>query len=171
MAKADWQNEIAPEDFAMRLRLARVARRVSQKELALSLGVEPQTVWNWENGKTVPTGKARARLVDKFGSALFRSGLEAPPFEGRETLPQHPFLRTALLDHLGRMSRAGATAFQIEAARRLLSSESALDLYSNYATGAASDMERAMSLLAGAVEALAVTDNRTLRRGRKDSHR
>ena len=43
------------EDFKITIAAARINARKTQKEIAETLHVGRQTVWNWENGKTSPT--------------------------------------------------------------------------------------------------------------------
>lgn len=59
----------------MRLRLARIEARLSQKELALIVGVSQQTIGKWENGLTTPAQFKQIRKLETVlcqpASALF----------------------------------------------------------------------------------------------------
>ena len=52
----------APSSFSERLRVARKAAGLSQKALALGLGLDPSTVRAWESGR-VGAGHERVREV------------------------------------------------------------------------------------------------------------
>lgn len=45
-------------------RKARIASGLSQKEIAISLGVSNPTVSNWERGERIPAGKNLKRLAE-----------------------------------------------------------------------------------------------------------
>ena len=49
------------------LAAARVNIRVNQKELAKMMGVSDHTIFNWENGKTSPSGRQLRKLSEIFG--------------------------------------------------------------------------------------------------------
>ena len=45
----------------------RVSAGLTQDELAQKLGISPQTVWGWENGKFSPKGKRLRSVAEFFG--------------------------------------------------------------------------------------------------------
>lgn len=49
----------------MRLRLARIEARLSQKELSLIVGVSQQTIAKWERGVTTPAQFSQIRALEK----------------------------------------------------------------------------------------------------------
>lgn len=49
------------------LRAARVNKGLTQAEAAEKLGVKRETVFNWENGKTMPNVAAINRIVELYG--------------------------------------------------------------------------------------------------------
>ncbi len=59
----------------MNLRIARIQNRLSQKELALKIGVSQQTVAKWERGATTPaefkTIRTLANELDTPAERLF----------------------------------------------------------------------------------------------------
>lgn len=53
-----------------RIKEARLAAGLSQKFVALSLGLKAPSVCNWENGKTTPTPENYAALANLFGVTI-----------------------------------------------------------------------------------------------------
>lgn len=53
-------------DFAYRLKQIRIAKRVTQKELADYLSVSQNAVFNWENGKREPSIDTISKIADYF---------------------------------------------------------------------------------------------------------
>lgn len=53
-----------------RIKEARLAAGLSQKFVALSLGLKAPSVCNWENGKTNPTPENYAALSSLFGVSI-----------------------------------------------------------------------------------------------------
>lgn len=54
----------------MRLRECREAAKLSQKFVAITLGVAPPSVSNWETGKTRPTRENLVRMADLYGVSV-----------------------------------------------------------------------------------------------------
>ena len=48
----------------------RVNKRMQQKKVAEILGVTPETLANWEKGKTVPNIMRAQQLADIYGTSL-----------------------------------------------------------------------------------------------------
>lgn len=57
-------------DFARRLRGLRAEARMSQAELAKTLGVNPDTISNWETGENWPNLFVATKLADTLGCSL-----------------------------------------------------------------------------------------------------
>ena len=78
------------------LRDLRRRRGMSQKELALALGVSKQTISNWEVGRKVPRMKAVEKIANIFGvsrnSILAGLPVEMLEQEGQDRLPGQPIL-------------------------------------------------------------------------------
>ena len=49
----------------MKLRLARIENGLSQKELAIKIGVSQQTIAKWEKGITTPSQFSQIRQISK----------------------------------------------------------------------------------------------------------
>lgn len=49
----------------MKLRIARIENGLSQKELALKIGVSQQTIAKWEKGITTPSQFSQIRAISK----------------------------------------------------------------------------------------------------------
>ena len=64
----------ALQDMARYTRRIRRRMGLSQTELARRIGVSPETIRNWEQGKRCPTGAARAllRVLDKAPETALR---------------------------------------------------------------------------------------------------
>lgn len=56
--------------LAENLRVHRARRRLSQEQLANAAGIAKLTLWNIENGKTVPTLETVAKLADVLGCSI-----------------------------------------------------------------------------------------------------
>lgn len=59
-----------PTPFAVRLRALREEAALTQKEVALSLGVGIQTYMRWERGETEPAFSELAALAELFDVTL-----------------------------------------------------------------------------------------------------
>jgi transcriptional regulator with XRE-family HTH domain len=64
-------------DLGFRIRTARKARRLTQKELAARLGVDVRTVIRWEQNHNEPGRAERKRIALTLG--VKRGYLDAPP--------------------------------------------------------------------------------------------
>lgn len=53
-----------------RIKECRVKKGMTQKFVALSLGVKPPSVWGWENDKSDPTQENLSALADLFGVSV-----------------------------------------------------------------------------------------------------
>lgn len=53
-----------------RIKECRLKKGMSQKFVALSLGVSPPSVWGWENDKNAPTQENLSALADLFGVSV-----------------------------------------------------------------------------------------------------
>lgn len=53
-----------------RIKECRINSKLSQKYVAVTLGVAGPSVSNWENGKTLPTPDNLCRLADLFGVSV-----------------------------------------------------------------------------------------------------
>lgn len=53
-----------------RIKECRLQRGMSQKYVAVSIGVAAPSVWGWENGKNSPTPANLAALADLFGVSV-----------------------------------------------------------------------------------------------------
>ena len=79
-AEADIASQQREDEAAAMQDMARIARRVrrrlglSQVEMSRRIGVPPDTIRNWEQGKRGPTGAARAllRILDKAPETALR---------------------------------------------------------------------------------------------------
>ena len=79
-AEADIASQQREDEAAAMQDMARYARRVrrrlglSQVEMSRRIGVPPDTIRNWEQGKRGPTGAARAllRILDKAPETALR---------------------------------------------------------------------------------------------------
>ncbi|MHA6631876.1 helix-turn-helix domain-containing protein [Pseudonocardia sichuanensis] len=58
---------------ADRARLRR-ALGIRQREVALAIGVSPQSVWAWETGRSEPTGAHRKRYAELLAAMRQRLG-------------------------------------------------------------------------------------------------
>lgn len=75
-----------PETLGARLRQARMDRGLRQKEVAEELGVHPDTVKNWENGRSEPTLKAVPKVLEFLGDFTLESPVIDENFTGWFTL-------------------------------------------------------------------------------------
>ena len=69
--------------YQISLEAARVNVKMSQKEVATALNVNPTTVSNWENGKTAPSADQFKRLC-----ALYRCPMDII-FLSRDSLKEN----------------------------------------------------------------------------------
>lgn len=78
-------NERVP--FGERLRNARMERDMTQKELAELIGISPNLLSKYENGKLIPSGDALIRLSTVLGESInmIMCGFEDP---NRENEPK-----------------------------------------------------------------------------------
>jgi transcriptional regulator with XRE-family HTH domain len=77
------------EDIGDRIRIAREARGMKQKDLATRLGVEQSHVWKWENNKRVPRMQTLATICDMLDVTLdyvIRGITERPKRTARGTV-------------------------------------------------------------------------------------
>ena len=65
-------SDMADTPFARRLRSLRAEARLSQEQLAARVGVDRQTVSNWEKGENVPSLAKAWDLADVFKVTLDR---------------------------------------------------------------------------------------------------
>lgn len=54
-------------DLKTTLKMERLKACITQKELGKRIGVTPQSISNYETGKSAPTMKAIKRYADEFG--------------------------------------------------------------------------------------------------------
>ena len=67
-----------------RVRIIRALLGINSKTFAAKLGVDAQTVSNWERGKSVPAGRGRealGELCGKAGITFTATGLPVPVSE------------------------------------------------------------------------------------------
>ena len=67
------------DTFPQKVRAARIAMGLDQKELAAWLKVTAQTVRNWEHGRAFPCRKHLKRLETKFAGVFDGDGETGPP--------------------------------------------------------------------------------------------
>ena len=58
------------ELFAAKLRGLRAERRMTQEELAASVGVSADSIKNWESGAHTPTLRTTVRIADVLNCSL-----------------------------------------------------------------------------------------------------
>lgn len=61
---------MTPTEIIEALRLARLSRRMTQDQLAESLGTTPQSIGKWERGINFPNFETLARWADALGHSL-----------------------------------------------------------------------------------------------------
>lgn len=62
------------EEMSACLRELRARKRVTQQEVADAVGVDVTSIYNYENGRTVPTFEIAWRLADYYNVSLDRLG-------------------------------------------------------------------------------------------------
>lgn len=62
------------EEMSACIRELRARKRVTQQEVADAVGVNATSIYNYENGRTVPTFEIAWRLADFFDVSLDRLG-------------------------------------------------------------------------------------------------
>ena len=58
-----------------RIKIARQSKGLSIRGLARELGVDPKTIWSWENNKHKPTKELWDRLEEFFNSQSIKKDL------------------------------------------------------------------------------------------------
>lgn len=85
-----------------RIKECRMKKGMSQKYVALSLGVAPPSVCTWESGKTQPSRENVAALADLFGVTVdYLLGRDVPPEQCIE-LPRHGPETMAVIEEVTR---------------------------------------------------------------------
>jgi transcriptional regulator with XRE-family HTH domain len=79
---SDENDEPLTRELLDRLRRYVEAKRGRGREIAALLGIEPSSVSDWLNGRTVPSLENGLRIQQYLGRRR-RWGLEGPPGEGR----------------------------------------------------------------------------------------
>jgi transcriptional regulator with XRE-family HTH domain len=62
-------NKIAPDSLAVRIKRLRIARGLTQRQLATSIGISKTAVMNWESG-VFPRGRYLPKLAEALGVDL-----------------------------------------------------------------------------------------------------
>lgn len=69
------------ETLSSNLRALRARTRMSQKDVAKSIGVNTNTIINYEDGKSTPSYETAWRLADLYGVTLGELGGRIETFE------------------------------------------------------------------------------------------
>lgn len=70
--------KFSQDELAANLRALRARRNVSQSEVAAQLGVDANTVSNYETGSTIPNYQTAWALADYYGVTLDELGSRIP---------------------------------------------------------------------------------------------
>lgn len=92
-----------PDSLGTPLRQARMDRGLLQREVAEELGVHPDTVKNWENGRTEPSLRAVPKILKFLGGFTLKSPDFDENFSGWLTLARRKLglSQRELADRLG----------------------------------------------------------------------
>jgi transcriptional regulator with XRE-family HTH domain len=140
--------------YSLRLRFARLRHDMTQEQAAEKLGIDKQTLSNWERGKNTPSPHLRHRIETVYGEPIF----SAPPqAEGAASpranvLDQYPEVRRWVYHFLAELAEAGAPQSELAAAHTLLTSDGVLE-YASAAAGARGDPQVVLDRVRAVAEA------------------
>jgi putative transcription factor len=70
----DLQHSTVPKTLSKAIQQARMAKKMTQKELATAINEKPQVIAEYENGKAIPNGQIIVKIERKLGCKLPRPG-------------------------------------------------------------------------------------------------
>jgi putative transcription factor len=73
----DLKHSTVPKTLSKAIQQARMAKKMTQKDLATAINEKPQVIAEYENGKAIPNGQIIVKIERKLGCKLPRPGKKA----------------------------------------------------------------------------------------------
>lgn len=70
----DLKHDTVPKTLSKAIQQARMAKKMTQKDLATAINEKPQVIAEYENGKAIPNGQIIVKIERKLGCKLPRPG-------------------------------------------------------------------------------------------------